>query len=104
MAVGLWALLGLLGHLVLLEEARAEDGVRAEPGTPWAAGSYAQVKDAAGLVLRPGRGALVKVPAGARVRVDGTAGKGRYRITYAGQQGEARAAQLQPAPVPTNCD
>jgi beta-lactamase class A len=100
MAVGLWALLGLLGHLVLLEEARAEDVVRAEPGTPWAAGSYAQVKDAAGLVLRPGRGATVKVPTGARVRVDGVAGKGRYRITYAGQQGEARAAQLQPAPTP----
>lgn len=93
-------LCGVLGVLCAGAMARAEDELVTAPGKAWAPGSYAQVKDSAGLALKPKKGAAVKVPVGARVRVDAAAGKGRFRITYQGQQGEARADQLQPVQAP----
>jgi beta-lactamase class A len=87
----------LLGVLAPLAPARAQDAaLTGQAAVPWAPGSYAQVKDSGGLTLQPKKGAAVKVPSGARVRVDAGAGKGLYRVTYAGQQGVARGAQLVP--------
>ena len=90
----------VLGAVLPVHPALAEDVLRDEARAPWSPGSYAQVKDGAKVTVSAGRGAPVKVPAGARVRVDEGSGKGRYRITYAGLKGVARVEQLVPAAAP----